>query len=72
MGETSTVKPVVSVPPRRRAQGVATAESEEEGELASTTPVENELSLKTDVEGTKGQEKETASPKLAPPETTVN
>ena len=71
LDEKSTVKPVVSVPPTKAAQGVATAESEEEGELASTTPVENEPSLKTDVEGTKGQEKEIASPKLAPPETTV-
>ena len=44
-GETSTVNPLASVPPRKAAQAVATAESEEEGELASTTPVENERSL---------------------------
>ena len=70
-GETSTVNPLASVPPRRAAQAVSTAESEEEGELASTTPVENEPSLKTDMEGTKKQEKEIASPKLSSPDTTV-
>ena len=70
-GETSTVNPLASVPPRKAAQAVATAESEEEGELASTTPVENEPSLKTDMEGTKEQEKEIASPKLSSPDTTV-
>ena len=70
-GETSTVNPLASVPPRKAAQAVATAESEEEGELASTTPVENEPSLKTDMEGTKKQEKEIASPKLSSPDTTV-
>ena len=70
-GETSTVNPLASVPPRRAAQAVATAESEEEGELASTTPVENEPSLKTDMEGTKKQEKKIASPKLSSPDTTV-
>ena len=70
-GETSTVNPLASVPPRKAAQAVATAESEEEGELASTTPVENERSLKTDMEGTKKQEKEIASPKLSSPDTTV-
>ena len=69
-GETSTVNPLASVPPRKAAQAVATAESEEEGELASTTPVENERSLKTDMEGTKKQEKEIASPKLSSPDTT--
>lgn len=70
-GETSTVNPLASVPPKKAAQAVATAESEEEGELASTTPVENEPSLKTDMEGTKEQEKEIASPKLSSPDTTV-
>ena len=70
-GETSTVNPLASVPPTKAAQAVATAESEEEGELASTTPVENEPSLKTDMEGTKKQEKEIASPKLSSPDTTV-
>lgn len=70
--EKSIVSPVVSVSSAKAAQGLATAESEEEGEFASTTPVEIELSLNTDVEGIKGQEKETASQKLAPPETTVN
>ncbi len=71
LGEKSTVNPVASVSPKKATQAVATAESEEEGELASTTPVENEPSLKTDVEGTKEQEKETASSKLASTETTV-
>ena len=71
LGEKSIVNPVASVSPKKATQAVATAESEEEGELASTTPVENEPSLKTDVEGTKEQEKETASSKLASTETTV-
>ena len=70
-GETSTVNPLASVPPKKGAQAVATAESEEEGELAPTTPVENEPSLKTDMEGTKKQEKKIASPKLSSPDTTV-
>ena len=71
LGETSTVNPVESVPPKKATQAVITAESEEEGELASATPVENEPSLKTDIEGTQEQEKETASPKLSSPDTTA-
>lgn len=57
LGETSTVNPVESVPPKKATQAVITAESEEEGELASATPVENEPSLKRTLKAPKNKKR---------------